>query len=167
MFNHYDSYPGGSGVYILEFIKKVNIGCGWDKIKESVSSMSTIEDDYGNFEIGIEDFLSRLYNGKIKNTNTDSEFIKDSLFCEYAYIINLDSMKLEFYNGFQKKPQIGNRFGVELKKGYYPCRLVYVFDLYADIYGVDQKMIKISENDVDDPSVSKYFRKKKLEKIYN
>lgn len=30
--------------------------------------------------------------------NTD--FIKDSLFCEYAYVINLDDLSVEFYEGF-------------------------------------------------------------------
>lgn len=60
-----------------------------------------------------------------------SEFIKDSLFCEYAYIVNLDTGMLEFWKGWQKVPQEGNRYGVEprMEEGlrdvtkYYPCRL--------------------------------------------
>jgi hypothetical protein len=32
-----------------------------------------------------------------------SEFLADSLFCEWAYIINLDTEILEIYKGFQKK----------------------------------------------------------------
>lgn len=55
-----------------------------------------------------------------------SEFIKDSLFCEYAYIVNLDTGMLEFWKGFQKSPQEGNRYGEELSDDdfpYYPCRL--------------------------------------------
>lgn len=33
------------------------------------------------------------------------EFIKDSLFCEYVYIYDLDTKQLEFYTGFQKMRQ--------------------------------------------------------------
>ena len=50
-------------------------------------------------------------------------FIEDSLFCEYAYIINLDDEVLEFWKGFQKKPQEGNRYGEVPDDGYYPCAL--------------------------------------------
>lgn len=57
-----------------------------------------------------------------------SEFIKDSLFCEYAYIVNLDTGMLEFWVGFQKEPDPDNRYGQEPQKNdgipdYYPCRL--------------------------------------------
>ena len=61
-----------------------------------------------------------------------SDFIKDSLFCEYAYIVNLDSGMLEFWKGFQKEPDPGNRYGCEVSTRcdwcdpvvcYYPCRL--------------------------------------------
>lgn len=53
----------------------------------------------------------------------DASFIKDSLFCEYAYIIDLDNGKLEFYVGFQEKPTKGNRYGTTPDgDGYYPCK---------------------------------------------
>lgn len=58
-----------------------------------------------------------------------SEFIKDSLFCEYAYIVNLDTGMLEFWEGFQTDPQQGNRYGEDpvdcehYPQPYYPCRL--------------------------------------------
>lgn len=54
-------------------------------------------------------------------------FIKDSLFCEYGYVINLDKNVLEFWVGFQHKPQEGNRYGTESiydDKEYYPCKLL-------------------------------------------
>jgi hypothetical protein len=31
------------------------------------------------------------------------DFLLDSVFCEYAYIVNLDDMTLEFYGGFNDK----------------------------------------------------------------
>jgi hypothetical protein len=36
-----------------------------------------------------------------------SNFLADSLFCEYAYIINLDDKTFEVYEGFQKTPGNG------------------------------------------------------------
>lgn len=59
-----------------------------------------------------------------------NSFIQDSLYCEYAYIINLDEKRLEFWKGFQKKPDKGNRYGTEASDGFYPCRMVkaYEFD---------------------------------------
>lgn len=38
------------------------------------------------------------------------EFLKDSLFCEYAYIVNLDDNTLEFYRGFNSKPNGRGRY---------------------------------------------------------
>jgi hypothetical protein len=59
----------------------------------------------------------------------DSSFIKDSLFCEYAYIINLDTNCLEFWVGFQKEPCESNRYGTEMSDGYYPCKMVAYYAL--------------------------------------
>ena len=57
-------------------------------------------------------------------------FIKNSLFCEYGYIINLDTNMLEFWEGFQHEPQEGNRYGEEKNDaGYYPCALKLEFPL--------------------------------------
>lgn len=32
------------------------------------------------------------------------DFAKDSLFCEYAYVLNLDTDELEIFEGFNKEP---------------------------------------------------------------
>ena len=58
------------------------------------------------------------------------DFIHNSLFCEYAYIINLDENVLEFYTGFNKTPQPKeeNRYSNKDDKpddsGYVTCKLV-------------------------------------------
>lgn len=68
-------------------------------------------------------------DGTISHMISSNNFIKDSLFCEYAYLINLDTDKFEYYVGFQKEPDIKNRYGQEDDRGYYPCKLVHEFDL--------------------------------------
>ena len=62
------------------------------------------------------------------NESTDNDFIKDSLFCEHAYIINLDENVLEYWRGFQTTVDKGNRYGEGFQltydgsSRYYPCK---------------------------------------------
>ena len=52
------------------------------------------------------------------------DFLKDSLFCEWGYVINLTTNRLEIYRGFQKQPQ-ENRYKLEKSHGgYYNCALI-------------------------------------------
>lgn len=62
-------------------------------------------------------------------------FITDSLFCEYGYIYNLEESCMEFWKGFQKKPDPTNRYGTLGDGEYYPCRLFKKYPL-ADILGM-------------------------------
>jgi hypothetical protein len=39
-----------------------------------------------------------------------AEFARDSLFCEYAYILNFDTKEIEFYKGFNHDPQAAGRY---------------------------------------------------------
>mgnify|MGYP004464857035 FL=1 len=59
----------------------------------------------------------------------DISFIRNSLYCQYAYIVNLDEGVLECYVGFQKKKQKENRYGTRKRNCYYPCRLVMQISL--------------------------------------
>lgn len=75
-----------------------------------------------------------LLNGEIEHFIDNSEFIKDSLFCECAYILNFDTDRIEFYIGFQKTPDPSNRFGTSkfnevLDREYYPCKKVIDFPM--------------------------------------
>ena len=37
-------------------------------------------------------------------------FLLDSVFCEFAYICNVDTMKLEIYKGFNRNPKAKGRY---------------------------------------------------------
>lgn len=195
-YNHFDSYPDGLGQTVLEFITEINKENGWEQFKENAKNVvhlkgnrvtdttiqekyrkysnlsvseKTLEDPYCLFREIQDSWMYEIYKGELQHFFFDNNFIKDSLFCEYAYIINLDTMKLEFYDGFQKKVQKNNRFGEKANKdGYYPSRLVGVFNL-EDIRDSDyinnlvEKMNEICKSQKDDPSVSSYFRKPKLQ----
>ena len=152
-FNFYNSYPIGLGSSILNFISQSNLNSKWSDYKKDSNLLYTD------------------LNLISKDVSFDNNFIKKSLFCEYAYIINLNDMTLEFYRGNQKVPQIGNRFGhVPDKDGYYPCRLVGVFNIseindIIDIESILERMNNIVKDNIEDLSVQNHFRKIKLEKI--
>lgn len=148
-YNHYDSYPDWLGSNVLNFIKNHSVkemsdfydriimvdeddkptreqieNCRNNKsIDLNVSRQS--EDDWYCLTRELQGELEQLYKCDFAYMIEYLGFIKNSLFCEYAYIIDIDEEVLEFYEGFQKEPQVGNRYGVEANgSGYYPCKLI-------------------------------------------
>jgi len=68
----------------------------------------------------------------------ETSFYSDSLFCEWAYILDLDNEVLEVYRGFNKKPlKRGQRFrdSPKARAEYHPVRCIkqYRFDALPDI----------------------------------
>ena len=157
-YNHSDSYPDGLGEEIVTFCSQNPIET-MEKIYDNIEMINEdtqptkeqikwcVDAGYYNPSVGnqsendwycllcglqgnIEELKrSALNRGKVYMSD-GSNFIKASLFCEYAYIINLDTLKLEFWVGFQHKPQKGNRYGEKPNDdGYYPCRLAAAFPL--------------------------------------
>lgn len=84
------------------------------------------------------EMLWKISKGEIEYMVGANDFPKDSLMCEYAYVIDLDSMTLDIFVGGQTEPSAGNPFGVEPHypfpqaspdKVFYPCKLVASFYL--------------------------------------
>lgn len=87
--------------------------------------------------------LSRSMSSEILNKIQESEGLKlknsisfavDSLFCEWAYVIDLDKNTFEIYEGFNKEPlSEGERFkdvvGDDVNDEYYPVRKVAEYNL--------------------------------------
>jgi len=136
-YNHFDSYPTGLGQTIKEFIGSHSI----QELKKIASKIRVVDGDntptpaqirecnkFTNLSVSkqnIKEWYCLLRDsqgepesyvkGKLRYMIDSKAFIKDSLFCEYAYIINLDTKKLEIYLGFQKKPQ-DNRYKMTKKE---------------------------------------------------
>lgn len=170
-YNHCDSYPSGLGYDIVKFCAQNSIedlARLFDNIElvdeDSTPTQSQIDecikDGYTDFCVASQsttdwycllrnlqgNFVAyqRCLNQNSKVYMTDGiDFIKDSLFCEYAYIINLDDEVLEFYEGFQKFPQIDNRYGVNSDRDYYPCKLSLTIPL--DELDDVNKVVKLME----------------------
>jgi len=152
-YNHFDSYPEGLGQELVEFVQKVNkTPAGWDIFKEFAQRVELVNEDtkpgrklvetytkYADTGVASRDVndwyvllrklqmgknLHEINEGNLAHMIDSHTFMGDSLFCEFAYIINLDTGKLECYRGFQKAPQPGNRYGTTTNEEYYPVALV-------------------------------------------
>jgi hypothetical protein len=149
-YNHFDSYPDYLGIAVVDFCKTTNLqklNDIYDRIvlidsnKKPTAEQITDCLKWANLEVSEQssnDWYCLLrkaqgdltaYTSGLKYMSKDNDFIKDSLFCEFGYIINLDNNKLEFWKGFQKEPQKNNRYGAKQENGFYPCKLAQTFPL--------------------------------------
>lgn len=157
-YQQFDSYPSGVGQQVLDELKGLLSEFQVAEMRERVRGIRLVKSDgepteeeqqkymetWENVSTG-KDWYSflRECQGHIRKwydlgLMMDSQtFIRDSLFCEWAYIVNLDTMKLEVYKGFQTTPGKGRYKGRKSKNWkpryegesfYYPCSLIAEFD---------------------------------------
>ena len=130
-YNHFDSYPEGLGNEIVTWLKNTNK----EELKYLFNGID-FESDSDVFDWG-EHKMNH-------NFEEYSGFLGNSLFCEYAYIINLDDDVLEFYEGFNKNPDAKGRYA-SLKSDkdtdYYGVKLVQKIplkDMFTGKYKTDE-----------------------------
>ena len=93
--------------------------------------------------------LGMIYLNNGLTLLNDYEFGKDSLYCEWAYIIDLDKNILEIYQGFNKaKLKETERFYTEEsdRMGYYGCKLLATFNLTYFLQLNREETIKLMES---------------------
>jgi len=166
-YNHSDSYPDGLGKDMVDAVRKImgdpSRGLEWLKTKaraiqlwpdntpatpELIDRLRRYADTSVSTRAVKEVYvLTRKMQGDIEAyldaefmENGGERFMGDSLFCEYAYIVNLDDGILEFYKGFQSKPHEEGRYANlpidteqqgRINQQYYPVALVGSFPLDA------------------------------------
>lgn len=130
IYNHFDSYPDSLGARIAQFVADKNAEYGKDligKLTAQVRAMIPIDPskpasplqaralaEFSDMAVAsrqetdwycllrktqgdVDAFLRAVYYAP------GHEFLNDGLFCEHAYLINLDTGNLEYYSGFYKK----------------------------------------------------------------
>lgn len=184
-YNHFDSYPTGLGDEIVSDLKEY-LGSGkhtLDDLRTAVANMTVVTDsqaepseaekvrfkhlwrevDTGkNWYAYLRDLQGGLM-GHIREgvMIVDNKFIMDSLFCEWGYIVNLDTGELEVYQGFQDTLHELGRYGGEVpdpepypsghtRDKYYGCALVGTWpltDLPENFGSMVEKLTDPEENE--------------------
>lgn len=142
-YGQWDHYPTGQGTTILEFLKKPgNLELLAEKIVKCSFLTDQQIDALGNGDwLKSHPQLSRDVGGEIFQAIVESEdglelinkieFAGDSLFCEWAYVVDFDEGTFEVYKGFNERSlKDGERFKYLEKEGdYSPVALAKKFNL--------------------------------------
>lgn len=165
-YNHFDSYPDGLGNNVVKWLETLSTGarCDGGSIADTKTqaarlrvvdndSKATIEEqqelaEFADSSVGRGDMSSwyvllrhtqgnpqRILDAGVLIDSAD--FMADSLFCEFAYIVNFDEDTFEVYRGFQHEPHERGRYAhlpVEARSvgRYYPVALMGTYPL-ADV----------------------------------
>lgn len=174
-YGQWDGYPSGNGLIVLNFLKNHDIEVFCDKVKHAHLVTEEEYAKYW-LELGVDvkkeklisiglseqfkalhpsldrdmgaDILEYVYNheGKI-DLNDSLDFAKDSLFCEWAYVIDLDKNTFEVYEGFNNEELTPNDrfyFNGYKSEEFYPIRLKKSYEL--DNLPSEQTFLADTEN---------------------
>lgn len=159
-YGQWDGYPTGQGKTVTQFIiDNLRQQDGFDSFKKKIDACKFISHEdlqekmkdypqYVTFEQKKE--LDAKFSAFSKNTcakildvinnsvesvelQNSIDFANDSLFCEWAWVVNLDNKTLEVFEGFNKSPlDVNERFYKPQfdSDGYFPIKLlkIYSFD---------------------------------------
>jgi len=149
-YNHFDSYPDALGQQAIQDLQEHDLTIDqlralfigivlvandrerptleqqqrYRKFADTNVSTSSLDDWYCLLR-NTQDGLAAWLSGDCQHMQDGADFIDSSLFCEYAYIVDLDEGRFEAYQGFQRQPHQQGRYAREdAVDGYYPCALV-------------------------------------------
>jgi len=157
-YGQWDGYPSGQGATVLEFLKdkmdreqfetalrqtkwitKEEHTKLWEGFGADGSGFVSM--DIANAFKEVHPQLDRDMAAEVLEfvqesdspvlLNDEHEFAKDGLFCEWAYVVDLDNDKLEVYGGFHQTPApADSRFGTDIaENGYSAVHPAKIYDL--------------------------------------
>jgi len=155
----WDGYPSGQGTTVLDFVKTFNkehfefklsninmltkdqieklwIECGAPQNTQfvSIDVCNIFKEKHPSLHRDTGANILDIINNSDKEVYLENEldFAGDSLFCEWAYVIDLDNNCLEVYCGFNHtKLEKNERFyflQTESDSEYYPVKLIQKYD---------------------------------------
>lgn len=169
-YNHWDSYPEGLGLMVLGFLRQLVKDDAVESAARRVRELLVVDEHtpitpemierlkpWTDTGVGRAMHLadqppdSWYQLGRKAQGDPDAilsagvaedsaDFALDSLFCEWAYVIDFDEQVLEVYQGFQEQPPTAGRWvgkidpealerRSSLGSTYYPINQVAVFSL--------------------------------------
>lgn len=175
VYNHFDSYPTGLGVTVLDWLRSPS----WDlaTVRAQVEALRLVDDSDEPTPEEREQFAhladpgvstGRDWYSLLRETQGEpaaileagvagdaTGFPLDSLFCEWAYVIDLDQETFEVYEGFQRSGPVAGRWADRKSDGdYWPVNRVQICDI-AEIRHSDvssrsiMEAIESAESEVD------------------
>jgi hypothetical protein len=154
-YGQWDGYPTGQGETVLEFLAKMDRPAFEQKLR-AASFLTPADVEIINETIrteGLQEKWQRRWPELSRDTGADIlqmvqdrptgiklknslGFAADSLFCEWAYVIDLDANTLEVFRGFNKEPLAAEErfFGVtsdDAAEGYQPVKKAASYPLDA------------------------------------
>lgn len=171
-YGQWDGYPSGQGLTALNFLRSMDkelfltklaamkflTDAQVDVINAELSTDHSLMGEgkkYGHLSrdrgAAILDIVYKAEPGSIALVDSTS-FAADSLFCEFAYVVDLDKNTFEVFQGFNHSPLAeGERFASLAGQAdqehrtdkYSPVRLMHSFDL--DSLPTDDEFLAICE----------------------
>lgn len=139
-YNHFDSHPGELGEAVLAECRE--LAADMPGLLDAATQLRVVSEDvpptqqeaarlsqWSDMSVGGHDgglswyrVLRRAQGGIASYLQAGvicdaADFLADSLFCEWAYIVNLDEDVLEVYRGFQREPGSGRYAQLQRKAG--------------------------------------------------
>lgn len=117
-YNHSDSYPSMLGESVAKFIRDAQAHMGLVEARVELLNLipakDVTDDLWWDAHRHQQSYQSLFHGCEVKGHGLTeiladgwmidyAYYVNDSLFCEWGYIINLDTKRLEVYRGFQKK----------------------------------------------------------------
>tara|TARA_Y100000310_G_C20652820_1_gene800393 strand:+ start:965 stop:1606 length:642 start_codon:yes stop_codon:yes gene_type:complete len=166
-YGQWDHYPDGQGGAIVDFLAKVDLDAlKFQARKSRMATNNEVQERWvqvgatpGASWVGMD--IAKRFREKWPQLSRDSgaetlpyimaaeepllspdsaSFAADSLFCEWAYVIDLDTMNFEVYEGYQQEPHESGRFwdmpyepedDTRKKRKYWPVKLVAAWPIRA------------------------------------
>ena len=178
-YGQWDGYIEGAGRGILEFLKTDFNKILFEKqlLKTSYANDEEIKDMWigvgadpnsDMVNMNVSDKFKQLYPENSRDTGVDIlriiqntskplkienniNFAKDSLFCGYGYVVDLDNNIFEVYMGFNKIPLAKEeRFYSDKPddSGYYPIKLLAKFD-FSNLPNIEE-FLKLEPSEEDE-----------------
>ena len=157
-YGQWDGYPDGAGLAILSFLRTFNIyglNAGIKHLKSLENDdVAKLWEDAGAVDghatMDVVEEFKKLYPSLSRDTGSDIlglvlratednplyvhsqlDFVNDSLFCEWCYVIDINKKTFEVYKGFNtEKLEKEERFySEEVPEEWYPVKHVFTFDI--------------------------------------
>jgi hypothetical protein len=149
-YGQWDGYPTGQGVDIVNFI---NNDMDLERFKNAVRECRFVSNKIlSQRDVEQHPELSRdtsakilkmIQDGGVRELWNEKSFAGESLFCEWAYVLDLDKEVLEVYKGFNTGKAVGRFARLKARDGEY--KQVTLTQKIPFNLSVEKNVIKISE----------------------